>query len=173
MTTPLLPTLADALTRQGLRLRPRSDADALQLDTLYQQWRAEQFAASGLAPAERLALAAQQCQMQQLHYQRQAEPLAWGVLEWQGEVIGRLYLQLRDGHSLHVLDMLLHPDWRGRGLGGALLAAVQAHARQHGWQATLAVELTNPRALQLYQRLGFVVQGMHGVHAHLAWTAAP
>jgi hypothetical protein len=53
MTTPLLPTLADALTRQGLRLRPRCDADALQLDALYQQWRAEQFAASGLAPAER------------------------------------------------------------------------------------------------------------------------
>jgi ribosomal protein S18 acetylase RimI-like enzyme len=48
-------------------------------------------------------------------------------------------------------------DYRGRGIGSRLLAAVDDYARQHGYTSIrLDVADTNPRARQLYERTGFV-----------------
>ena len=87
-----------------------------------------------------------------------------------GQPVGRLYLQQRE-HSLHLLDLILLPAFQQQGLGSALLRAVQAQARQQGAAGvSLYVEMTNPRAMQLYQRLGFVPMAMQGVHLHMLWS---
>jgi ribosomal protein S18 acetylase RimI-like enzyme len=58
---------------------------------------------------------------------------------------------LRNVHDLAVL-----PEWRGRGVGRALLAAAEDRARQRGCcKLTLEVQDSNRRALQLYERFGF------------------
>jgi ribosomal protein S18 acetylase RimI-like enzyme len=45
---------------------------------------------------------------------------------------------------------------RGRGIGGALLDALLALAREHGFRAlSLAVDRQNPAARRLYERKGF------------------
>lgn len=58
-----------------------------------------------------------------------------------------------------VLDgICVHPEWRGRGIGTALLAAADAYAATRGArQVQLSVVDTNPRAEALYQRLGYRV----------------
>ena len=53
------------------------------------------------------------------------------------------------------------PAARGRGLGGVLLRAAIARAREMGAETMfLEVGTDNPRALALYTRLGFAKVGM-------------
>ncbi|MGE5181004.1 MAG: ribosomal protein S18-alanine N-acetyltransferase [Acidobacteriota bacterium] len=58
--------------------------------------------------------------------------------------------------ELHVLVMATHPDYRGRGIAGALLAHVLAEAAGAGCtMATLEVRAGNRPAIALYERAGF------------------
>ena len=55
-----------------------------------------------------------------------------------------------------VLAIGVVPEARGRGIGGALLDALLALAREHGFRAlSLAVDRQNPAARRLYERKGF------------------
>ena len=57
---------------------------------------------------------------------------------------------------LNIHDLAVLPEHRGRGVGGALLRAVEEHARRHNCcKLTLEVQDDNPRARALYDRFGF------------------
>ena len=62
----------------------------------------------------------------------------------------------KSGGEGWIAQMGVRPAWRKRGLGGALLCEVMQRFRAGGLKwAALEVNTTNPRALSLYQRLGF------------------
>jgi ribosomal protein S18 acetylase RimI-like enzyme len=57
---------------------------------------------------------------------------------------------------LNIHDLAVLPEHRGRGVGRALLAAVEEHARRKGCcKLTLEVQDDNPRARALYDKFGF------------------
>lgn len=57
---------------------------------------------------------------------------------------------------LNVHDLAVLADWRGRGVGRALLEAAEARARQRGCcKLTLEVQDANQRARRLYESFGF------------------
>ncbi len=57
---------------------------------------------------------------------------------------------------LNIHDLAVLPEWRGRGVGTALLAAVERKARADGCcKLTLEVLDDNEGARRLYERLGF------------------
>jgi ribosomal protein S18 acetylase RimI-like enzyme len=57
---------------------------------------------------------------------------------------------------INVHDLAVHPDYRGRGVGRRLLGEVERIARQRGCcRITLEAYKINPRARELYRRLGF------------------
>jgi ribosomal-protein-alanine N-acetyltransferase len=57
-------------------------------------------------------------------------------------------------------NFAVHPRWRGKGLGGRLLAALLTAARAQGClEATLEVRPSNGAALRLYGAAGFRVVG--------------
>jgi RimJ/RimL family protein N-acetyltransferase len=59
------------------------------------------------------------------------------------------------------LGMGLLPEWRGRGVGRRLLEATLAQARRSGFKRIeLDVHADNPRAIALYERAGFVREGI-------------
>ncbi len=82
---------------------------------------------------------------------------------------GRMVGYVRMGHptplpaSRHVVEVQglgVHADAAGRGIGAALVEAAVADARRRGaHKVSLRVMGTNPRAIALYERLGFTVQG--------------
>lgn len=58
--------------------------------------------------------------------------------------------------EVHILAIATHPDYRGRGIAGVLLAHVLDVARKTGCSlATLEVRRTNQPAIALYERAGF------------------
>jgi [ribosomal protein S18]-alanine N-acetyltransferase len=60
--------------------------------------------------------------------------------------------------EIHVNNVALRPQYRGRGIGSALLRHVVAEARRLGARrATLEVRASNAAARRLYERLGFYV----------------
>lgn len=57
---------------------------------------------------------------------------------------------------INIHDIAVHPDFRGRGVGQALLAAVEEHARELGCcKVTLEVRSDNERAMASYRRAGY------------------
>lgn len=59
-----------------------------------------------------------------------------------------------------IMDFFMAPEHRGRGYGKAALAALEGIARQAGLsQIKLRVAFRNPRALALYQELGYQITG--------------
>jgi ribosomal-protein-alanine N-acetyltransferase len=60
----------------------------------------------------------------------------------------------------HLLNVCIHPDWQGQGLGHKLVRRLLKLARQHGAEsAFLEVRESNGTAQALYRRLGFVEVG--------------
>jgi ribosomal protein S18 acetylase RimI-like enzyme len=87
------------------------------------------------------------------------------VAEANGELLGMTSLVRNDlaktRHAANIYGVHTHPDWRGCGIGDALLGACIAHARALGLrQLRLGVATTNTRATRLYLRHGFRVYGV-------------
>jgi mycothiol synthase len=58
------------------------------------------------------------------------------------------------------------PAWRGRGVAAALIAAVLAAFQREGFAAVgLHVNVDNPGAVQLYERLGFQYMGLRAKYS--------
>lgn len=84
-------------------------------------------------------------------------------------------------NEVHINNLAVHPDCRGRGLGRKLLEFVLALAAGLGARrATLEVRRSNVAALNLYKTLGFTVAGVRKNYyaspvedALILWREAP
>ncbi|WP_443063248.1 GNAT family N-acetyltransferase [Streptomyces sp. NBC_00445] len=81
--------------------------------------------------------------------------LAWAAEQAVG--VAALVAPLGSSTEERQLDaMWVAPDWRGRGVGEALISAAIGHAAAHGaTSVSLTVADSNERARGLYQRMGF------------------
>jgi GNAT superfamily N-acetyltransferase len=83
------------------------------------------------------------------------------------------YLCLEDrGDDLHVREIVVRPEYQGRGIGTALLGEVIEGARRRGIPVRLGTHHQN-RAIQLYHRLGFRDVGRTPTHVLLEWRVEP
>jgi ribosomal protein S18 acetylase RimI-like enzyme len=81
-------------------------------------------------------------------------PVGWAKIEHPTELAA-------SGHVWHVSGLAVDPSFEGRGAGHALMEALIELARERGGlRMTLRVFATNERARRLYERLGFVVEGV-------------
>lgn len=67
-------------------------------------------------------------------------------------------------HDVHVREIVIHPDWQGRGIATRLLNQVRAEARRRTLPVRLGTFRSNSRALGLYAKLGFRQIGAEGHH---------
>jgi L-phenylalanine/L-methionine N-acetyltransferase len=88
-----------------------------------------------------------------------------------GQIVGNAGLNSagkspRRAHAMH-LGMTVREDFQGKGVGTALMRALTTLA--DGWLNVFRIELTvytdNERALALYRKFGFVIEGTHKSHA--------
>ncbi len=100
------------------------------------------------------------------HRQRNGFSIMWVAELPEAGIIGQVFIQficdrheLADGlYSAYLYSFRVKPAYRSAGLGGALLAAVEADLKKrHFHRITLNVAKTNIRARQMYERHGFRV----------------
>lgn len=91
------------------------------------------------------------------------------VAELDGAIVGNAGLHLMTRRRAHCagLGMAVHADYRGQGIGAALLAAIIDLA--DNWYNIVRLELQvytdNAPAIRLYERHGFVIEGTHRAYA--------
>jgi ribosomal protein S18 acetylase RimI-like enzyme len=134
-------------------LRPVGVDDAELLLGIYASTRAEELAVVPWSDAQRDAFLRQQFAAQSTSWRAQHPDADWSVVEVDGRPAGRLYVD-RSGDELSIIDIALLPEFRGAGLGTALLRDILAEADERQVPVSIYVEVTN-RARELYIRLGF------------------
>lgn len=72
--------------------------------------------------------------------------------------------------GIDLANIAILPEFQKRGLGSALIGALQAEARTAGVPLRLQVLKANPSARQLYLRLGFLPTGETETHHLLSWS---
>jgi ribosomal protein S18 acetylase RimI-like enzyme len=103
-----------------------------------------------------------QFELQHSEYHRNYPDADYDVLLVGDVPAGRLYVG-RGADSIHVLDIALLPEFRGSGIGTALLQELIDEAGASGRVVRVYVEHTN-RAMTLYRRLGFEPVSDEGVY---------
>lgn len=91
------------------------------------------------------------------------------ILEYGEQPAARVVLDA-GGQDWRLVDLAVLPALRGRGLGAALLAALQRRAAGCGAGVKLSVLRTNGAALRLYERAGFVACGGDALQQQMIWT---
>lgn len=87
-----------------------------------------------------------------------------------GEVVGFILLSMQGSFTGYIKSIAVREDWRGRGMGSALLAFAEQRILRDSPNVFICVSSFNHRAHALYERLGyetvgelrdFIVQGYH------------
>ena len=159
--------LPAALLLQGYRLRAETDGDIPFLRGLYATTRELELSVTNWSDDQKRAFCDSQFDAQRRHYRSYIPDCRFDVLVCGDEPIGRLYLEPRVT-QLHIVDIALIPDWRGKGIGGAIVAALIDKAAQSGRGVGIFVEKFNP-ALRFYRRLGFTEMREEGPYFEMEW----
>jgi ribosomal protein S18 acetylase RimI-like enzyme len=149
-------------------LRPVTGADREFLLGLYASTREEELAPTGWEDLLKRAFIEQQFAAQDHHYRSYYPGATLDVVEIEGEPAGRLYVH-RGENDIRIMDIAVAPDFRNRGIATDLVEGLIAEGRASGRSVSIHVEMQNP-ARSLYDRLGFVPAGEHGVYVLMRWT---
>jgi len=154
---------------RALEQRAAGADDGAFLQDLYRATRQPELALTNWSDEQKDAFVAMQYEAQDHHYRAQYPDAAYDVVIVDGSPAGRISVD-RGVDAIALLDICFMPPYRGQGLGTALLRRLQDEAAESGRSLRLHVELGNPAA-RLYERLGFVVTGEHGLYQEMEWHA--
>ena len=150
------------MTLQDVSYRRITDADSEFLFRVYASTRADEMKLTGWGPAQQEEFLRMQFQAQDDHYRRHYNSATFDIVLLKGVPIGRLYLDRRPD-EIRIVDIALLPEYRGRGIGGAIVQEILNSAADEQLPVRIHVENNNP-AQSLYQRLGFSPIGDTGVY---------
>lgn len=153
----------------SVTLRPAADGDRPFMLRVYASIREPELDGSGLPREQWGAFIEHQFQAQSHAYAGYRDT-SFEVVLVDGEPAGRLIVA-RWPEELRVVDIALLPEYRGRGIGGALMREVIEEAEERGVKTSIHVERFNP-AQHLYTRLGFRMVSETGVYLLLERPAA-
>lgn len=151
--------------------RALGSADLPWLMALYATTRAQELQPLPWPDTVKQQFLAQQFVAQHQHYLGHYPQAHYLAIDVDGQAVGRVYID-EAGEDDLLVDISLLPAWRGRGLGTALIQRLQQAATMRGRSLRLSVQVHNPAARRLYERLGFIADAATEAQTHVAmrWT---
>jgi ribosomal protein S18 acetylase RimI-like enzyme len=149
----------------NVTLRPATDADLDFLHRLYATTREEELKQVPWTDEQKAVFVSHQFHAQHQYWHENYTDTSWDLILGDGEPIGRLYVA-RWADDIRIVDIALMPAHRRGGVGTRLLRELLAEGDATGRKVSIHVEMFNP-ARSLYERLGFVQAGEHGVYLRM------
>ena len=98
-----------------------------------------------------------QFHLQDTHYKKYYHDAEFLIIVLNNKDIGRLYLLEMD-EEFRVVDITIDPSFRSKGIGNKVMTRIIDKAVRQNKAVSIHVEKNN-RALHLYHRLGFQIEG--------------
>ncbi|MDF3014031.1 MAG: family N-acetyltransferase [Cellvibrio sp.] len=151
----------------SLNLRLAGNDDGEFLLSLFCSARPE-LALLPLPPEQLTLMGRQQYEFQQQGYANYYPHAEDWIITADSKAVGKIMFD-RSTPTVHIIDFIIAPDWRGRGVGSAILAALKAYVEARADVLSLRVDHRNSHAKRLYQRLGFVMKQSANDHEFMVW----
>jgi len=155
---------------ERLTLRAVTADDEALLLSVYDSSRADELAPVQWQEGQREAFVKWQFDLQRREYDARFPDAEYAVILVDDQPAGRIWIG-RDTEEIHLLDIVVLPEFQNRGVGRALLKGLIDEARQTGKALRHYVFVMNADALRFYERLGFVVIEEIGAYKHMEWKS--
>ena len=143
-----------------------SDDEAFLLK-VYASARADELDRVPWNEAQREAFLKMQLDAQHHHYHERYPDAAYEIILVGQQPVGRLYVARLD-EEIRIIDITILPEYRNAGIGTSIIESLLAEAAKSEKPVRVYVESFNP-SLRLFERLGFIRVGEHGVHFLMEW----
>jgi len=155
MSTDVSASLGHLGETSTVRRRPATDHDVEFLRELYAHTRADELSELNWSPEQRRSFCDFQFDMHEANLRMSRQLVDDEIIESGARPVGRM-ITSRAGSPWRIVDISLMPQYRGVGIGTALLTSFIDEARAAGAGVSLHV-LNDSPARRLYERLGFTV----------------
>ena len=152
---------------ESVTLRPVTSGDAAFLLQIYKSSRGDDLRGLGWEEGRIDEFLEMQYEAQRAFDEKDNAQTTDQVILWSGQRAGRLLVASRD-QEIRCLDLALLPEFRNRGLGTYMLRRLQEDAA--AINAPLRLQIIRfSRAVNLFERLGFVRTSESGTHFQMEW----
>lgn len=152
---------------QDITYRPIEESDSSFLFDVYASAQQEELALSGWPKRLQEGFLRQQFEAEKMFFTEQFSQADLRIVLFEGEPIGRLYLDKKVS-EIEVLDIALLPEYRNRGIGTELIRDILEEAQECNKAVHIHVRRRNP-SVRLYYRLGFYRIADDGNNCLMEW----
>lgn len=148
-----------------IQLRPLEEKDAAFIEAVYRTAREAELNLTNWSEYQKNAFISMQSTAQHAEYKTKFPNVRFQVITFNKKNAGRFYTAENE-NEIRLLDITLLPEFRGKGIGKALLQQLIERSNKMQKKLSLHVEASNP-ILKLYQRLGFIYIKNNGRHYYM------
>lgn len=156
-------------TSSAISLRPLQDKDLGFAVEVFASTRERERSAVAWKPGEWKSFVLTQFAAQCSYYTEHFSGSEQVVILADGLSVGRAWVH-RCAEEIRLLDIAILPKHRCCGTGTEVIRGLQQEASNARLPLRHSVELENPRARALYERLGFVAIQTSGLHTLMEWN---
>jgi len=165
----LVSKLKEEFLQNALRLRPVRTDDEGFLFRVYSSTREDEISNLPWDDHQRNSFMQMQFAAQRADYSRRFPDGEHQIIILEDQCAGRLHLA-RSEDEIRILDIALLPEYRNREIGSFIIEELRREASKTNRPVRIYVEQNN-RALNLFDRIGFVIVQDIGSHFLLEWRA--
>jgi GNAT superfamily N-acetyltransferase len=153
---------------QSISVRPVTTEDTELLLEIYKSSRGDDLRGLGWDEDRISEFLGMQYEAQQHFYEAEYKRAADEMVLWENTPAGYLIVE-RHEHEIRCIDVALLPEYRNQGIGTFLIRKLQNEARRERKPLRLQVIRFN-RAVNLFERVGFVRTSETGTHFQMEWV---